>query len=611
MKFPSLNFLISQGITSFKKFSFTILSAAFAVGIALYLVEFEPKNESLTLINLLLCGYLGVPLFLTANIQASLSSNSNKKWLLSLAALVIIGLVYFSLPGYEDSPNVSISYIRYTTFAVAAHLLVSFTGFIKAGSVAAFWEYNKSLFLRFLLSALYSVVLYLGLILALFAVDTLFGLDIDGKRYFQIFIFITGVFNTWFFVAGIPSRLNNDYELSSVKGLKTFILYVLLPLIALYFLILYSYSAKVVMLWDWPKGILTYMLIAMAVVGILTVLLSYPFASSEKNPISFLSKRYYLILLPLLIMLFLAIGIRIDEYGVTINRYITVLLAIWLLIVSVYFVLFGRNIKFVPITLFVIILLTSFGPWGIFSVSEKSQVSRLVTILEEADLMDGKIKNEPKWVSSDTTKLLLEGSRQNEGFLTDSLHNEVKSILDYLEDYHGFTKIDHLFEQNPREIAEEHHLSEASAYMQMMGLKYYHIYRNNNNSTMAHYSSTTNRSSLNKVAGYDYSIWVNQWMGNGSSPSRDLDKIRNFRHHTTHGSITLVADEKENVFIDLNEKFQLLKGQNELTNYNLSDQEMTISFESDWVSGEVLFYSISGTDSVENFEGNLLFRLKD
>ncbi|MEQ8879981.1 MAG: DUF4153 domain-containing protein, partial [Cyclobacteriaceae bacterium] len=261
MKLPSLQFLFQQAIGAFLRHPMVIISAAVAVFFAIFLVEHEADLENVfPYVNLLLCGYLGVPLFISGDIYITvLNKTTSFKWLLYSGIIVILMGIYFYLPGSEETLNVTIPYIRYAILAISAHLLVAFIGFLQRGTLNGFWNFNKALFLRFLLSALYSATVYLGLMLALFALDNLFQVDIEEKRYAELFFFMAGVFNTWFFVAGLPADYAKlDEEVTYPKGLRTFILYVLIPLIGLYFLILYSYSVKIIVGWNWPSGIIVY-----------------------------------------------------------------------------------------------------------------------------------------------------------------------------------------------------------------------------------------------------------------------------------------------------------------------------------------------------------------
>ena len=47
-------------------------------------------------------------------------------------------------------------------------------------------------------------------------------------------------------------------------------------------------------------------------------------------------------ILPLIVMMFISIGIRINAYGLTENRYYVVALGIWAFLVMIYFA-FGKN----------------------------------------------------------------------------------------------------------------------------------------------------------------------------------------------------------------------------------------------------------------------------
>ncbi len=150
-----------------------------------------------------------------------------------------------------------------------------------------------------------------------------------------------------------------------------------------------------------------------------------------------MSKSFYLILLPLLVILFIAILMRMDDYGITVNRYIVLFLGIWLTTVCVFTLLFKSSIKFIPTSLALMLQLISFGPWGIFSVSERAQVNRLKNILEKAKIIkENKIVNESIW-EKDASRNFVPSDLINDVLLNDSLRNEVKSIVNYLDDHHG------------------------------------------------------------------------------------------------------------------------------------------------------------------------------
>ena len=530
MNLPSISYLINSARHSLLRFPLTLLCAFCGVCLSIYLIEFEDSiTNYFPYINSLITFALGIPLFFCVSIFCEKSglASMQKIGAFVLAAVVLVA-IYLSLPNAEHTHNTAIPYIRYGIFNLIVHLLVSFSPYTQSGQLNGFWNFNKTLFIRILTSILYSGFLYVGLILALSALHLLFDLDIKDELYFELWVVIIGMFNTWFFLSGIPQdidqlELNREYP----KGLKTFAQYVLLPLLVLYLVILYAYGAKITILWDWPKGIVSYLISCVSVLGILTVLLFYPYGEMKENAwIKKSAKVFYWVLYPLIALLFFAIAMRISDYGMTINRYVILLLGIWLTLVATYFTLGRSNIKFIPMSLAITLGLMSFGPWGMFTVSEKSQVNRLLSILEENNLLqDGKVKNEVLWeLDSLPNRFFTRKDQTNEGILSDSLHNEVYSIVNYLDDYHGFSRIRSLFKQNVDSLIvlsldSNKYRNESDIYMRSMGLAYRYIYVNNDDLYFGFYSE---RAAVLPLDRFDYLVPLNLYNYQGESISREV-----------------------------------------------------------------------------------------
>jgi hypothetical protein len=75
------------------------------------------------------------------------------------------------------------------------------------------------------------------------------------------------------------------------------------------------------------------------------------------------------------------------------GRYLALALGVWLVLSILYFLLRPeKNIKFIPASLCVGILIVSLGPWGALPVSERSQAVRLESLLKKnALLRDSKV----------------------------------------------------------------------------------------------------------------------------------------------------------------------------------------------------------------------------
>ncbi len=517
MKLPSLNYLISNAKDSLLRFPLTIFSALITVIFGIYLIENEKIITNIfPYINIILCMGIGIPLFFCVTIISNKKQlNKNSSIFINLLATLILVAIFFTLPNKDSTKIKSMPYIKYTIYNITCHLLVSFIPFAFSKQLNAFWQYNKILFIRILTSLIYSGFIYVGLIIALTSLNLLFDIKIHEKLYMEFWIATMCFFNTWFFVSGIPK---NFEELESIedfpKGLKIFAQYVLLPLLGLYLLILYAYGTKILILWDWPKGIVSYLIIFVSVLGILAFLLLHPYGNQKENSwIKKVSRGYYFILFPLLIILFIAIFMRLNDYGITINRYIILILGIWLTLVCLYTAIGKTNIKFIPTSLAFLAILVSFGPWGMFSISEKSQVIRLKNILEQSKiLVENKIQNETIWIKDSLPKLNSNSELKNEKRLTDSLHNEVKSILDYLDDHHGFSLLNKWYKQDVDSLVtiltnknkDSYKYKEAEIYMKTLGLNYEHLDKVNNKSKI-NYTSSYN-SIIKTVTGYDYLI---------------------------------------------------------------------------------------------------------
>jgi hypothetical protein len=546
MKLPSLQYLAQSAGKSFLRFPCTVLSAVVGVGVGVYLTEFYDEISNVfPLINLMLTAGLGIGLFFCVDVYSNNKGyERNKRLLLDLIVFVILAALYFTLPDSDSTQNTSLPYIRYSIYAISIHLVVAFIPFLDKGRLNGFWNYNKILFLRFLASLLYSGFLYGGLALALGSLDFLFDIDLHNELFLDMFIVIAGLFNTWFFISGIPETFHSLEEIREYpKGIKIFSQYVLLPLLILYLLILYIYAGKIVTLWSWPKGIVSYLIACVAVLGILTLLLMFPFGNLSGNTwIKKFSKWYYFILFPLVILLFIAIGMRVADYGITINRYSILLLGVWLTIVCSYFS-FGRaSIKFIPVSLAIILVAVSFGYWGIFSVSERSQVRRLEKILAQGNILkDQKVQNEVVWRKDSLSALYATTyENANESVLNDSLHNEVMSIFDYLDDHHGFSRIRNWYHQDIDSIVKLSNegktrwskMNEAEVYMRTMGLEYGHKY-----GTSINYEFTNSFASdahpVTSVLGYDYVVRLgDKILFYGDDPiSFNIDKVGYTLHY--------------------------------------------------------------------------------
>lgn len=394
MKLPSISNLYGESIKTFKRFPFVILNAAFLTIIMIWFADLNSEQNIIyfRLMNGAMATSIGIPfLFALAVFSENYNHSLKISYFLQTAGIILLALFYFSMSREENYYDSS----RYMMFLPAAHLLVSFSLFKKDEGkfiFSSFWDFNLKLFLRILIAGFYSLVLYAGLAIALLSFDKLFNMDIKEERYLQLFFLIVGIFNTWFFLSGVPKK--EDEIALYPNALKIFTQFVAIPIVSIYLLILYLYMGKIIVLWQLPVGWVSNLIIGFSITGIFALLLVHPLKNSENHRwISIFGKVFYFILIPLIILLYTAILRRISEYGITENRYYIFVAALWLTGIALYFIFSKvKNIKIIPVSLFIVILVASFGPWGAFSVSLKNQLGRFEEILKRNNiLVDDKI----------------------------------------------------------------------------------------------------------------------------------------------------------------------------------------------------------------------------
>ncbi len=382
MKFPSITSLWLAAINVFKRFPFELIfavigtiSAVWAIEINDYLGNDVAFYEWLS--RLIIAANLGLVLsFATTLFSESNQLSKSKNLLLRSISLVIVALLFYSINPFLAQSDI----YRFIIFSLAFHLLVSFAPFINSLKINGFWQFNETLFLRIATSALYSAVLFIGLAAALASANLLFNLNIDGKTYPQLWVLIVGIFNTIFFLSGVPDDLHTlENQQQYPKQLKIFTQYVLIPLTIIYLFILLAYEAKIIAEWSLPKGYVAMLVLGYAVFGILSLLLVYPIRNLDENKwIKTFSKSFYLLMIPLIILFILAVYQRVKDYGITEERYFLIVLAAWLSFITLYFILSAKqNIKIIPVSLCVLSLLAVYGPQSAASVSKKSQRNRL------------------------------------------------------------------------------------------------------------------------------------------------------------------------------------------------------------------------------------------
>ncbi|HOP06356.1 MAG TPA: DUF4153 domain-containing protein [candidate division Zixibacteria bacterium] len=435
MKLPSITQIGVEYIQTLRRFPLTMISAVIGTVTAIILIERDHPSEPSILFSVILTTILALPLLTSFRLTAEGErSSSGRVWTLQAIGLALLAVYAVNVP--TDLPDVPMYYLfRFFAFMIGCSLMLSFLPFLQRGQGNGFWQFNKIVVFRIILAGAFAMVLFSGLGLALAALDNLFGMDIPGERYAELWFMILGLFVVPFILSGIPDNLSElDRVTDYPRALKVLGQYVLSPLVLVYFVILYIYIAKIIVTWSWPEGWVGRLILGFSATGILALFVLDPLREKMENLwIKKVARWYYVILLPLIVMLFLALWRRISEYGITEDRYIGLAIGVWLAFIAGYFLLSrAKSVKMIPASLCVLTFLISFGPWGMFSISERSQIQRLERILvADSIIVDGKAQKAPSAISG-----------------KDEV--EISAILRYLDEVHGFSGIESWFTESLR-----------------------------------------------------------------------------------------------------------------------------------------------------------------
>jgi hypothetical protein len=434
---------------SLTKYPISILFAAIAAMLLIVITKTE-GNVMEDLTPYIIGCAMGISLFFAIH-----TALQNKTWpgyvkgLVMVMGLGILWLIVSDIKNQIDFATDESKAIQIFGYGLLTHLVVAFLPFIGNFKINAFWQYNKSLFIRAFTTVLYTGVLFAGISGAILAITQLFDVDFGSKIYAYLWYIMALPMSVIIFCAGVPTDINElESSTDLPKGLRIFVQFILIPLVVLYLLILYAYMGKIIVQWSLPQGWVTILIMVFSVLGMLAMLLVHPYQHQKENGwVKWYTKGYYVALLPLLILQYVAIFTRIGDYGFTAPRWAVLAITVWLTWITLYNVFFkGRNIVLIPLTLFITAFLFLLGPLSHKSISISSQTAKINRLLTELNL----VKNGKLLVYKDNPK-------------TDSLMGELYSATRYLNRNYQKTGLEpYLKYPTEAEIQKQTYIEKAS-----------------------------------------------------------------------------------------------------------------------------------------------------
>lgn len=515
---------------------------------------------------------LGIPVSLCTKLIFERREKTRLTVQAGIYILEVLGLIFYYSFFLKDFNMVPVT--RYVALSLSFYLAFIFIPYFYRRD--GFELYVIKLLTRFFTAVIYSVVLFLGIVAILFTIDKLLEIRIADKVYFDVWLGVAGIFAPSFFLAGIPAY-KEQFEASSYpKLLKVLLLYIVMPILSVYTAILYIYFAKILVTLQWPIGLVAHLVLWYSAVCAAVVFLISPLSEENRWSRTFLFLLPKLII-PLIIMMFVSMGIRIKAYGITENRYFVIVLGLWALgiMLNSNFVRTRRNI-ILPVSLSLLALLSVVGPWSSYSVSRFSQNQRLEGILLKYDMIkNNAIVKSGQEVSAVDKK-------------------EISEILSYFSRSHTLNDVRHL----PKEF-------KISQMNDVFGFSSTDFNYDNGNRKYFTYSSNIMGSSLD-IRDYSYMLPSNSYSTPGASSAYGIEVEYDAETH----EVRINSGGKEiyrKSLLDFGK--QMYKKYGGDSKYDIDSGEMSLADENENIKVKFIFSNIDGYE--DETDGNVNVRSMD
>jgi hypothetical protein len=421
-----INLSIKAIFSTFNRFPITmLLFIGFAV-LIIYRIEVpyeKVKNINDILDRLMGVMALGISVSLScAMLLERLEKDKNTVLKIGSYALMMVFLSLYYLFLFTDTNMVSMTRL----FLLIMATILSFLFIPYLPKKERFEIYVTNIITSAATTAFYTIVLALGVMAILFAIESLLYSGMNERVYLETWVVAWLVVAPFHFLYNLPD-CKNDFSVTHFsKIIKIMLLYIVLPVMTVYTMVLYAYFGKIIITQIWPKGIVSYLVVSYTAVGIASIFLITPF-KDENKWVRVFTAVFTKAIFPLLAMMFISIGIRIGEFGFTENRYFIMLIGLWSTLVMIYLNFSkGKNNVVLPVSLAVVAFLAVVGPWNAFEVSKNSQSNRFYQIAVKYDLIqNGKV------VKTDQT-------------LTNQDRREITGILSYFNRSHDLSELKYL-----------------------------------------------------------------------------------------------------------------------------------------------------------------------
>lgn len=314
-------------------------------------------------------------------------------------AVAILGL----LVTFRFSADVSLPLLLAFTMltpAIAAHLR-------QSKDNAAYWVFNHDLWLGFAMAVIGGTLVALSLMAIYMTLSALFQFDVGSTVYRCTMVVAASLAGPLIWLTLAPRgpahgevhrETSIDTQQTSSRAIALVSKFILVPVLFAYTAIIYVYGIKIALAGTLPKGQIGWMVLLYGIAGTATLLAVYPTRNSGGGLVSLFWRSWFLIVMPPVVLLFIAVFTRAEQYGITDRRYLVALAGLWLTLMAV---LFGirseerRDLRTIVTSIVVFLAVAMAGPWGAIGLTTRQLAAdfRAIAATNSA-FRDGKFQSD-------------------------------------------------------------------------------------------------------------------------------------------------------------------------------------------------------------------------
>lgn len=337
--------------------------------------------------------YLPVALFATLAVKLAAESRGWRFWIWLPASALVLGLVALH-PWVALGGSVSFATPQWWLLMPAVLLAAIAAPFLRPGvDDRAAWGFVATAVWRAGLALCVALVAALGLWGLQTGVETLFWEPEWPVTRFISSLIWSGSFGTgaaWMALAGIPREFDAAPEGDPPREARWLVAGLLVPLGVAYLALIYAFAGWTLIRLELPQGKVGWLIAGFAAFGVAIWMAAWPWRETGNRLAALWWRLFPPLLLVPVVMLAVAVGVRVEEYGLTEARYGLILLAVWLGGLAAYGSI-SRPPRLIgaPASLAVLLLLACFGPWGAGPVAIHSQLAELKHLIATRDTLPG------------------------------------------------------------------------------------------------------------------------------------------------------------------------------------------------------------------------------